>query len=156
MNMRNIKEADYPNITSRLNEWWGGREMSSLQPRLFFQHFNDTSFIMESDKETAGFIVGFLSQTEPNTAYVHFVGVNLNFRKQGIGKQLYDRFSSSVAAKGVRKIKCITSPVNRNSIAFHSQLGFMIIPGDKEIDGISVHSNYDGKNGDRVVFAKEI
>lgn len=97
MNIRNIKEDDYPHIISRLNDWWGGRKMSSMLPRLFFQHFNDTSFVIEKDREIAGFIVGFLSQTEPNTAYVHFVGVNPNFRKQGIGRQLYDRFASSVA-----------------------------------------------------------
>jgi hypothetical protein len=34
-----------------------------LLPRLFFQHFTDTSLVAERDGQMAGFLIGFLSQS---------------------------------------------------------------------------------------------
>ena len=48
--------------------------MVDMLPKLFFVHFRDTSFVAERNGELAGFLVGFLSQSEPDAAYVHFVG----------------------------------------------------------------------------------
>lgn len=39
MNVRNVQPSDYPAIISVLDEWWGGRKMSDMLPRLFFEHF---------------------------------------------------------------------------------------------------------------------
>lgn len=33
-------------------------------------------------------------------------------------------------------VRCVTSPVNKTSIAYHTRLGFNIEEGDKLIDGI--------------------
>lgn len=30
-----------------INNWWGGRQMTHLLPRFFFEHFQSTSFIVE-------------------------------------------------------------------------------------------------------------
>ena len=35
--------------------------------------------------ELAGFVCGFLSQTEPHEAYIHFVGVAPERRGEGLG-----------------------------------------------------------------------
>lgn len=35
-------------------------------------------------------------------------------------------------------------------------MGFEIEEGDKLIDGVSVHSDYDGPNQDRVLFVKQL
>ena len=43
--MRRLQEADYPAIISKIDEWWGGRTMTALLPRLFFQHFADRAGI---------------------------------------------------------------------------------------------------------------
>jgi predicted GNAT superfamily acetyltransferase len=44
--------------------------MRDMLPRLFFVHFRGTSFVAERDGELVGFLAGFLSQTEPEDAYV--------------------------------------------------------------------------------------
>jgi hypothetical protein len=68
---------------------------------------------------------------------------------------LYDVFTNRVSEQyGVNKIKCITSPVNTNSIAFHQKIGFGIKPGDSVYEGIPIHTNYDGLRQNRVVFEK--
>jgi ribosomal protein S18 acetylase RimI-like enzyme len=151
---RHPTSTDYPPIIAVLDEWWGGRSMSAMLPRLFFDHFQDTSFIAESDGQIVGFLIGFLSQTHPEQAYIHFVGVHPDYRKQGLGRQLYERFFEVARQHGRAVVHCVTSPVNRGSIAFHLHMGFRIDPGDAEIDGVSVSSNYDGRGGDRVLFSK--
>ncbi|GGE55870.1 ribosomal protein S18 acetylase RimI-like enzyme [Priestia taiwanensis] len=154
--MRTVREEDYVRVIEVLVEWWGGRDLSDLLPRLFFQHFQDTSFIIEDKGKIVGFIVGFISQTKPSEAYIHFVGVHSNYRKQRIGTKLYEHFFACVRAKGCDTVKCITSPVNTVSIAYHINIGFRIEEGDKVLDGIHVQKNYDGRGHDRVVFVKKI
>src|SRR3990172_7810725 len=48
--LRAVNESDHARVMDVMVEWWGratreGRDIRSLLPRLFFQHFNYTSFI---------------------------------------------------------------------------------------------------------------
>ena len=52
-----------------------------------------------------------------------------NRRRAGIGRTLYERVFGDLAARGVRKVRAITWPGNRKSVAFHRQLGFRIDDG---------------------------
>ncbi|MEH6892357.1 GNAT family N-acetyltransferase [Bacillus sp. JJ864] len=156
MYIRKIKPEDYTTINSVMNDWWGGRQMADMLPKLFFIHFQETSFIIEKDNEIAGFLCGFFSQTFEDEAYVHFIGVNPKFRRQGIASALYSSFFDAVRSNGRHVVKAITSPVNKKSIQFHREIGFEIERGDDEIDGVSVHTNYDGKGGSRALFVKYI
>lgn len=52
------------------------------------------------------------------------------------------------------KVSCITSPVNQGSIAYHTKMGFILKPGDKEVNGVPVTADYDGPAQDRVKFEK--
>ncbi len=128
--------------------------MVALLPRLFFQHFNDTSWVKEDDGEIVGFLVGFRSQTYGDTGYIHFVGVHPSYRSKGLGGQLYQQFFQAMRNNGRHIVEVITSPINRGSIAFHTRLGFTIVPGDGLLDAVPVHRNYDGRGGDRVIFRK--
>lgn len=55
MEIRNVESSDYYVIPPLINEWWGGRQMSNMLPKLFFDHFNHTSFIAEKMVPTATF-----------------------------------------------------------------------------------------------------
>jgi pimeloyl-ACP methyl ester carboxylesterase/GNAT superfamily N-acetyltransferase len=140
-------ESDHPRVVAVLNDWWGGRDLGHLLPRLYFQHFNDTSFIVEQDKQLVAFLIGFMSQSEPGVAYIHFVGVHPAWRQHGLAHALYERFFEKARARGAREIHCVTAPVNAGSIAFHKRLGFK--PSEPIAD-------YDGAGGDRVAFKKLI
>jgi ribosomal protein S18 acetylase RimI-like enzyme len=146
MNIRCIHELDYFQIVSVVNDWWGGREVAHLLPRLFFEHFQNTSFVIEEKDELIAFLVGFVSQAQPNEAYVHFVGVDPNYRKKGLARKLYERFFSTVGGLGCNVVRCITSPVNEGSITFHSQMGF----------SVSISPGYAGQGQDRILFAKKL
>ncbi|WP_328689502.1 GNAT family N-acetyltransferase [Streptomyces caniferus] len=164
LTLRRPGPADHARLQVALAEWWGGlggaagaRQRQLLVPRLFLQHFADTSFLVERPDGTLhAFLIGFLSQTEPEAAYIHFVGVCPEGRRDGVGSALYDRFFATARAAGRSRVRCITSPNNRNSIAYHTRMGFRLEPGDRIDDaGVPVHTDYDGPGLDRVSFVRE-
>ena len=66
--------------------------MAPMLPKLFFIHFEGTSFVAERDDgELLGFVCGFLSQTADDEAYIHFVGIDPESRGTGLGRALYER-----------------------------------------------------------------
>ncbi|UZD46244.1 GNAT family N-acetyltransferase [Peribacillus frigoritolerans] len=156
MEIRSVKGSDYYAISPLINEWWGGRQMSDMLPKLFFDHFTNTSFKAEKEGNIVGFLIGILSQSQPGEAYIHFIGVHPEYRKNDIGRQLYNQFFDVVHQNGRNVVRCVTSPVNKSSIAYHTKMGFEMEEGDTFIDGVSVHSDYDGLNQDRVLFMKQL
>lgn len=182
---RHLAEEDHPRVLAVLDSWWGGLkgqagalERALLLPRLYFQHFTTTSFLIERDggrrdgaqrdagqddagrddagqddagrddeAQVAAFLVGFLSQTEPDAAYVHFVGVDPQLHGQGIGRSLYRAFFALAASHGRRYVHCITSPQNTASQSFHTRLGFTTS---------AVKADYDGPGLDRVAFTMDL
>lgn len=84
MNIRTIAINDYYRVSNVIDDWWGGRSRTHLLPRLFFQYFQSTSFVMEKDNELVAFLIGFISQTDVKEAYIHFVGVNPDYRSKAL------------------------------------------------------------------------
>lgn len=144
--LRHPTEFDHAPVLAVLSDWWGGRDLSPLLPRLFFQHFNDTSFIVEENGKIAAFLIGFMSQ-EPGLAYIHFVGVHPGHRQSGLGKALYERFFELARARGAREVHAVTAPVNAGSQAFHRKMGFVV---SEPI------SDYDGTDGDRMTLKRKL
>lgn len=156
MLVRHLEEGDYGRVSPVMDDWWGGRPVRHLLPRLFFQHFADTSFAATQGDELVGFLVGFRSQSQPAVAYVHFVGVSPAARGKAIGRTLYRRFFAAVRALGCTEVRCITSPVNAGSIAFHARLGFAVLPGNGAHDGVPVALDYAGPGQHRVLFSRAL
>lgn len=143
--IRNAEPDDYSRVIAVIDDWWGGRQMSAMLPKLFFVHFRDTSFVAEDDGDLAGFLCGFRSQTYEREAYIHFVGVDPGRRGSGLGRELYERFFAEVAPRTL--VRAVTSPVNERSVAFHRALGF-------EVEG--VQENYDGRGEARITLVKNL
>lgn len=156
MIIRNTNGSDYSKIIPVINDWWDGRQMADMLPKLFFDHFQETSFVVEEYNEIVGFLIGFVSQTNPDEAYIHFAGIHPDYRKQGTARHLYDHFFEAAKEKGCDTARCVTSPVNKRSISYHTRVGFSIEKGEGEIDGVPVKKNYDGLGQDRVLFVKRI
>jgi predicted GNAT superfamily acetyltransferase len=145
VSIRHAEPRDYTEVIAVVDEWWGGRSMAAMLPKLFFVHFRDTSFVAEEDGRLAGFLCGFRSQTHDDEAYIHFVGVDPARRGGGLGRELYDRFFVAVAPRTV--VRAVTSPVNERSLAFHRALGF---------DVERVDEDYDGQGQSRVLLVKHL
>ena len=156
MSIRHAKSQDHAYIVRVVDKWWGGRAMSSMLPKLFFEHFQTTSFVMEIEDHIIAFLVGFVSQTDPKQAYIHFVGVDPNERARGLGRALYEHFFHVVQSLGCASVTCVTSPVNSGSIAFHRHLGFDVVPGNAEQNNTFVHTDYDGLGKSRIIFQRSL
>jgi ribosomal protein S18 acetylase RimI-like enzyme len=156
---RHPTAADYRAIIGLVDEWWGGRRMRAILPRLWFQHFTGTSWILEAtDGRLAGFVVAFVSQDDPTTGYVHMIAADPNRRRAGIGRALYERVFEDMRGRGVHRVTAITWPGNRVSVDFHRSIGFEVDagPGTMRLYGTPAHADYDGENEDRVVFTREL
>ena len=150
---------DHPRIVTNIDEWWGGRPLRALLPRLWLEHFTGTSWIAErADGRLAGFIVGFISPDDPTTAYAHMIGSDPNLRRAGIGRALYERFFADARAAGAARVTAVTWPGNRISIAFHRSVGFEVDdgPGTTPVYGTPSHLDHDGPGDDRVVFVRRL
>ena len=137
--IRPARLEDHPRIVAVVDDWWGGRRMAALLPRLFLEHFAGTSLTAEDSLgELAGFLVGFDSPDHPSESYVHFVGVRPDQRGSGLGRDLHDRFAGEAAARGTTAVRCVTSTVNTASVAFHTSIGFEVEGADEplEVDGV--------------------
>ncbi|MGB0560844.1 MAG: GNAT family N-acetyltransferase [Spirulinaceae cyanobacterium] len=156
MKIRQASPVDYPKVIRQVNDWWGGRNMSNMLPKLFFVHFRSTSFIAENEAGIIGFLIGFISQTHPKQAYIHFVGIHPHSRNKGIGRALYELFFHTVQSLGCTQVRCVTAPINQQSIAYHLHMGFQPEGGDDEIDSVPYYCDYDGVGEDRVVFVKHL
>ncbi|RRO15133.1 GNAT family N-acetyltransferase [Saccharopolyspora rhizosphaerae] len=144
--LRRAEPSDYDRIIDVVDDWWG-RPVRSVLPRLFLDHFHRTSFVAEDRGELTGFLIGFLSGSDDESAYVHFAGVAPRARGGGLARRLYEHFFDLVGGAGRVRVRAITTPHNHGSIAFHRALGFAVrgpIP------------DHNGPGADRVLFSREV
>ncbi|MFG2123142.1 GNAT family N-acetyltransferase [Streptomyces sp. NPDC048710] len=140
--VRQAEPEDYDRIIAVVDEWWE-RPIRSVLPRLFLDHFHRTSLVAEDGDGLAGFLVGLMSPSVPDAAYIHFVGVAPRARGDGLARGLYERFFDMAAAGHRTEVRAITSPQNERSIAFHTAMGFTVTGPVRDHDGPGV---------DRMVF----
>jgi predicted GNAT superfamily acetyltransferase len=156
---RRPTEADYVTIVRVVDDWWGGRHLDELLPRLWLQHFAGTSWLAETlDGKLTGFLVGFMSPDHADTAYCHMVAANPNLRHEGVGRELYERFFADARAAGRSRVTAVTWPGNRASIAFHLAIGFELVtgPGSQNLYGTPAYPGYDFDREDRAVLVRRI
>jgi len=152
LEIRNGRPSDHPRIIWVLKDWWGGRDLTGMLPRLFLNHFHDTSLIIEKGDDLIAFLIGFLSPARPKEGYIHFVGVHPDYRGSGMGRMMYHRFFDMCRENGREVVRSCTSPVNRGSIAFHKRMGFEISRGNAEMEGVQVTLDYNRPGDPKVLF----
>jgi GNAT superfamily N-acetyltransferase len=155
MNVRRITKRDFNRIVEVIDQWWGG-PISTFAHPIFFYELGDHALVIEQGSEMIGFLLGFIvPRVDPETAtasdsgrtgYVHLVGIHPDYRRRGVGRQLYDRFVAECRAAGCVRMKAITTPGNEGSIRFHVALGWNI----QDVE------DYAGPGRRRIVFTKPL
>ena len=154
--IRHTESEDYDRVISRVDTWWGGRQMAGMLPRLFFTHFRPWTFVAVHEEAIIGFLAGFQSQTDPGQVYCHFIGVAPDWRGRGVGEALYQRLFVAAASQGCHEVLAVTAPTNRSSIAFHARMGFTQLAGACANGEVSFTAAYDGPGEDRVRFRRSL
>jgi GNAT superfamily N-acetyltransferase len=152
---RSAEPEDAIAVSRALDQWWEQRLEHCVRPQLF-EHLGDTTVIVEARGELIGFLVGWLSQRFPEAAYVHFMGVHPDYRRLGLGLELYRRFAALARDRGRTLLMAETGAFNGRSIAFHRSIGFRLLPGDDVIDGVPVHHDAVGIGGDYVTMSMDL
>ena len=152
---RTAEPEDAIAVGKALDDWWEKRLHHCVQPQLF-EHFGDTTLVVEADGELVAFLIGWLSQRFPDVAYVHFMGVRHDHRRSGLGHELYRRFAAMGREQGRTILRAETGAFNHRSIAFHRSIGFTIEPGDEIVDGVAVQHDAIGIGGDYVMFSMDL
>lgn len=155
LELRHIREPDAEPFREALRRWWGGRDLSHLAIPPFFRHFRGTSFVLEDGRGISGFLIGFVSQSEPEEGYIHLAGVQPGRRQRGLARWLYEAFFEEVRGRGCTIVSCVTSPTNGASISFHRHMGFEP-EGEGNSDSLPVIRDYAGAGEDRVLLRRAL
>ena len=140
-----IEAHDYSFARGVADDWMG-REVGLVMHRLFFDQLGPSGVWAEIDGQPCGFLLGLISEREPDLAYIHFHVVDPSRRRQGIGGGLYREFGSRAADRGCRRVRALAPLWNSQSIAFHERLG---LAG-------TTYEGYVGPGQDRVVFERTL
>ncbi|MBI2763695.1 MAG: GNAT family N-acetyltransferase [Chloroflexi bacterium] len=169
--LRRPRETDYPVIAISVDDWWDGKVVQGLLPRLWFRHFAGTSWIVEPDdgrpdsrpdgrpgNRPTGFLVGFRSVADPTLGVIQAVGVNPNQRRRGIGRMLVEAFLSDARTTGIQAVETVIWPGNRRALPFLAACGFEPDPDGQPrlIHGVPAIAGYDFGTEDRARFRKSL
>jgi predicted GNAT superfamily acetyltransferase len=144
--LRQARPEDYDTIAAVVDVWWGRPVLGSL-PRLFLDHFHGSSLVIDGPGGMTAFLIGLLSPSWPERAYIHFAGVAPAARNRGLARNLYEEFFALARADHRMLVSAVTAPGNRGSISFHRSMGFTVtgpMPG------------YNGPDRDLVVFERAL
>lgn len=145
METRKITKRDFDQIVEVIDRWWGG-PISTFAHPIFFHELGDNALIIEQHETLIGFLLGFIVFKEPKAGYVHLVGIHPDYRRQGVGRILYETFTERCRSLGCERMKAITTTGNEGSMLFHKALGWS---ADEEED-------YAGPGRKRIVFTREL
>jgi GNAT superfamily N-acetyltransferase len=163
MNVRRITKGDFDRIVEVIDHWWGG-PISTFAHPIFFYELGEDALVVEQGSDMIGFLLGFLvvatgdarrdagsratgeRRAGGRTGYVHLVGIHPDYRRRGVGRLLYDRFTQECREGQCVRMKAITTPGNEGSIRFHLALGWNV----HEVD------DYAGIGRRRIVFTKDL
>jgi GNAT superfamily N-acetyltransferase len=147
MNVRRITKADFDRVVEVIDHWWGGPIGTFAHP-IFFHELGNHALVVETGDEMIGFLLGFPVDAGDGTrtGYVHLVGIHPDYRRRGVGRRLYDRFTEECRAVGCVRMKAITTPGHEGSIRFHVALGWNV----HEVD------DYAGPGRRRIVFTRPL
>jgi ribosomal protein S18 acetylase RimI-like enzyme len=153
MDVRRITKVDFDRIVEVIDHWWGG-PISTFAHPIFFYELGGEALVVEEGDLMIGFLLGFLAKNAQGgpgeigtrIGYVHLVGIHPDYRRRGVGRLLYDRFTQDSRAADCVGMKAITAPGNEGSIRFHVALGWDV----REVD------DYAGPGRRRVVFTKRL
>ncbi|WP_236567856.1 MULTISPECIES: GNAT family N-acetyltransferase [unclassified Nocardiopsis] len=138
-----LMELGDPYISARtLSDYW-----------LYATLFSSTCPIaVEDDDTVAGAVIAFRSQDDPADIYVQDVMTHPQHRRRGITRALLESVRSQAETWGCQRLYLTSEPENEAAHTSWTALGFENVPGDHEVNGVSVISDFKGPGRSRAVY----
>jgi len=144
LSSRPLRDDDYARARAVVDAWFG-HPVGLVMHRLFFAQLGPSGVWLEDPTGApVGFLLGLVSEAEPDLAYVHMHVVDPAWRGRGVGARLYGDFCARAHARGCRRVRALAAPEREASRRFHEGLGFV---GRME-------EGFLGEGVDRIVFER--
>lgn len=114
--------------------------------------FSSTCPVAHVDGELAGAVMAFRSQDDPDQIYVQDVMVHPGHRRKGITAALLSSVCAQAQTWGCTRLWLTSEPDNHAADAAWRALGWSNVPGDRQVDGVQVVSDFKGPGKDRAVY----
>ena len=143
---RPLRGDDFPRARAVVDAWFG-HPVGLVMHRLFFEQLGPSGVWLEDGTGApVGFLLGLVSEAEPDLAYVHMHVVDPAWRGRGVGARLYGDFCARAHARGCRRVRALAAPEREASRRFHERLGFVG----------TMHEGFLGEGVDRIVFERPL
>ena len=106
--------------------------------------------------KVAGAVIAFRSQEDPEDVYVQDVMTHPDHRKQGVARGLISAVHKRAAGWGCTRIYLTSAPENTAAHATWMSFGFVNLPGDYVVAGVSVRAAFKGPGKDRAVYQLDV
>lgn len=158
MLVRNAFEADFLEIISKSREWGDLVVEREGIYHIMTLHFRSTCFVAEDRGHMIGYLLGFISQSDPGQAHMHLIQVDPALRGHGVGRRLFGMFESNVRGKGCKKIVSLSRPENKTAMSFYVDTGMENVSSGNTIDvgGVRAVKDYNGPGKHMVMWSKEL
>jgi GNAT superfamily N-acetyltransferase len=133
-----------------------------IRPRTYSDYwayaelFSTTCPVALNSNDIAGVIIAFRSQDNPDDIYIQDVMTHPRHRRQGVTTTLLTAVRDQAAKWGCTRLYLTSEPDNTPAHATWHALGFVNLPGDHDINGVSVTSNFKGPGKDRAVYQLDV
>lgn len=105
-----------------------------------------------ADNRVVGAVVAFRSQDDPGDVYVQDVATHPEHRQRGVARTLLATIRKVATGWGCARLYLTSEPDNAAAHAVWRSMGFVNLPGDRNVAGISVTTNFKGPGRDRAVY----
>ena len=145
---------DLKQIKAEIFDFWGTDRTLYVHQRLLIKKYGESAYVIKEGEKVMAYLIGFIDH-EREIGWVHLIGVRDSHKKKGIGRYLYNHFIEYAKQNGCKKIKALTIPENKESIAFHKKIGmkFLGVPNE---EGLPVIKNHHDSGQDRVEMEMDI
>lgn len=154
MEIARCSRDDFQQILENLSAFWGSDRSASAHHPLFIEEFPETAFVLRDGNYVCAYLFGFFSGSL-DRFYIHLVAVRDTHRSQGLAASLYDHVEDLCRERGVKKMKAITPPFNKESHDFHKARGFELCGGADD-NGVPYEPNYGGSGRAMTVMSKQL
>ncbi|MGB3441057.1 MAG: GNAT family N-acetyltransferase [Actinophytocola sp.] len=137
-----LMELGEPYIRTRAySDYWAYAEL-----------FSTTCLVAHTSNDIVGAVIAFRSQDNPADIYVQDVMTHPDHRRQGISTALLTALREQAKSWGCTRLYLTSEPDNTAAHATWRTLDFVNVAGDRDIDGVSVTSNFKGPGKNRAVY----
>ena len=88
---------------------------------------NGCIFIAKYDEKIIGLCAGYINDLQNYKAYISILGVDSNFRKMGIAKELVAQFIKEACNNNMKKLLLETHKENISALKFYKKNDFIIL-----------------------------